>query len=444
LVAALPWPAWPPAGLPRGRSSTALGARVLGRCAGELGARGCPRRAPLSTRLIDLGPASTPAPHGRARGDDSWPPGIAPARLRGGWNATVSVWKCHGSALKSERQADASDFGDMIPRSRRTGARRGAPQSPGGVRGGLRQRRDRARPRRRPRNAARTRGGDRAAVLEMDRFFRHSTTPPSPVPTSRCRGRRGSALQIDRRSRRRASEPSNPCSRCRHVVHARVLPRRCGAPSPDDGVFCQWVQLYQLPYPSCTASFGTFERFPSRTAVVRTARRRDGARFRPDHCATIVRGSRASSGPGGALRCWARDTCVDQPEDYFGHSCSAKRCRRLLERPPSCTGTIVRLEFLAAPPLIDRRGTEACSTSLADIGRRRNASTARRRYASRGPCPAPGIPRPALSRRRARLQPENRSDRLHRAIMLGSGIRRSWIRRWPAYCGGGVSRRALR
>src|SRR5438876_1094604 len=112
-----PWPAWPPAGLPRGRSSTGGSGHA---CSGRVRWRAWRSWSPSRRRA-------------GARGSSTWGSiyarGVMDARAvteflahRGsrqlayaeGWNATVSVWEgVTGRALKVNGKADASDFGDM-------------------------------------------------------------------------------------------------------------------------------------------------------------------------------------------------------------------------------------------------------------------------------------------------------------------------------------------
>ena len=206
-----------------------------------------------STRLIDLGPTI----YGRA--------GMTPAERRGflnhaggrqlafleGWNATVSVWEsAAGRTLKVNGKADASDHGDMdteillalAPVAARPDA---ASALAIGFGSGVSAR-----------TLADVPGMRRVrvveiepAVLEVAGLFAgvndsvlHRPTVSAVVDDAR------SALQVDSSTYDViVSEPSNPWVAGVATLYTpeffRIVRRRLAG----DGVFCQWVQLYQIP-----------------------------------------------------------------------------------------------------------------------------------------------------------------------------------------------------
>src|SRR5258706_11593147 len=89
------------------------------------------------------------------------------------------------------------------------------------------------------------------SVLEMDRFFRQVidtalARPNVSVIVDDAR----SALQIDpTRYDIVVSEPSNPWLAGVATLYTPEFFRVVRSRLADDGVFCQWVQLYQLPLP---------------------------------------------------------------------------------------------------------------------------------------------------------------------------------------------------
>jgi len=210
------------------------------------------------------------------------------------------------------------------------------------------------------------------AVLEMDRFFRHVNDTALARPNlSVIVDDARSALQIDpTRYDVVVSEPSNPWLAGVATLYTPEFFRVVRSRLADDGVFCQWVQLYQLPLPvvagivrNVRAVFPHVQLWfgaPGDVMVLGSPR---PLRYDRAWLSRLV-------GPGGALELLGREYLgVDQPEDYFGHFLFGEAgVARLLERPAIVhRDDRPRLEFLAARRFIDRRGTEGVFDSLADI-----------------------------------------------------------------------------
>src|SRR5207253_2208922 len=210
------------------------------------------------------------------------------------------------------------------------------------------------------------------AVLEMDRFFRHVNDTALARPNlSVIVDDARSALQIDpTRYDVVVSEPSNPWLAGVATLYTPEFFRVVRSRLADDGVFCQWVQLYQLPLPvvagivrNVRAVFPHVQLWfgaPGDVMVLGSPR---PLRYDRAWLSRLV-------GPAGALEVLGREYLgVDQPEDYFGHFLFGEAgVARLLERPAMVhRADRPRLEFLAARRFIDRRGTEGVFDSLADI-----------------------------------------------------------------------------
>src|SRR3989454_374150 len=228
-----------------------LGAGVLA-SAGLIAALGAPR---WSTRLIDLGPAIyAREPMDRAAvATFLGHPGARQLAYREGRNATVSVWESGpGRSLKVNGKADASDHGDMdteIMLGLAPVAARPQATSALVIRYGSGVT---------ARVLADMPGMQRVrvveiepAVLAMSRFFEHvnDTVLARPGVSAVVDDAR-SALQLDRaRYDVISSEPSNIWLAGVATLYTpefyRIVRRRLA----DDGVFCQWVQLYQVPVP---------------------------------------------------------------------------------------------------------------------------------------------------------------------------------------------------
>jgi len=208
-----------------------------------------------STRLIDLGPTI----YARQRMDKAARQrflehrGVRQLSFREGPNATVSVWEGEsGRSLRVNGKVDASDRGDMdtqimiglAPVVARPGASSAFVIGQGtGVTTHV---------------LASVPGMTRVkvveiepAVLQMDSLFRHVNDgvlarPNVQVVVDDAR----SALQLDRaRYDVIVSEPSNPWVAGIATLYTPEFFRIAKSRLADDGVFCQWIQLYQLPLP---------------------------------------------------------------------------------------------------------------------------------------------------------------------------------------------------
>ena len=329
-----------------------------------------------STRLIDLGPSI----YAREPMDAHMVTeflkhrGSRQLMYAEGWNATVSVWEgITGRTLKVNGKADASDYGDMdtqvmvglAPVAAHPEARTAFVVGYGS---GVTTRVLSEVPGMRRIRVAEI----EPAVLDAGRYFRHVNGNPLARPNvSVVVDDARSALQLDTtRYDVIVSEPSNPwlagvatlyTSEFFQVVRSRLA---------RDGVFCQWVQLYQLPLPVVTGIvqnvrtvfphvhiwFGA----PGDVIVLGSAQ---PLRYDRAWLARLLRA-------GGALGVLGREYLgVDQPEDYFGHWLLGDAgVARLLAHP----GIVHRddrpgLEFVAARRFIDGRGTAGVFDSLASI-----------------------------------------------------------------------------
>ncbi len=208
-----------------------------------------------STRLIDLGPtiyARQPMDKA-ARQRFLEHRGVRQLAFREGPNATVSVWEGEsGRSLRVNGKVDASDRGDMdtqimiglAPVVARPGARSAFVIGQGtGVTTHV---------------LATVPGITRVkvveiepAVLQMDSLFQHVNDSVLARPTVHVVvDDARSALQLDReRYDVIVSEPSNPWVAGIATLYTPEFFRIAKARLADDGVFCQWIQLYQLPRP---------------------------------------------------------------------------------------------------------------------------------------------------------------------------------------------------
>ena len=329
-----------------------------------------------STRLIDLGPSiyARGPMDARAVTEFLAHRGSRQLMYAEGWNATVSVWESiTGRALKVNGKADASDYGDMdtqivaglAPVAAHPDARTAFVVGYGSgvtarvlsdVPGMRRVRVVEIEP----------------AVLEAGRYFLHvndNALARSNVSVVVDDAR--SALQLDStRYDVIVSEPSNPWLAGVATLYTPEFFRVARSRLTDDGVFCQWVQLYQLPLPVVTGIvqnvravfphvhlwFGA----PGDVMVLGSAR---PLRYDRTWLARLV-------GPGAPLAAWGREYLgVDQPGDYFGHWLLGEAgVARLLEHP----GIVHRddrpgLEFVAARRFIDGRGTVGVFDSLVSL-----------------------------------------------------------------------------
>jgi spermidine synthase len=378
VVAALALAWWAARGVPEGSPEhAALRFRVL--TAGGLAtlafvtAVAAPR---WSTRLIDLGPSI----YARGPMDAHMVSeflehrGSRQLMYAEGWNATVSVWEgITGRTLKVNGKADASDYGDMDTQVMLGVAPVVAhPDTRSafviGYGSGVTARVLSDVP-----GMTRVRVAEiEPAVLDAGRYFSHvNDNAPARPNVSVVVDDARSALQLDTsRYDVIVSEPSNPWLAGVATLYTSEFFQVARSRLADGGVFCQWVQLYQLPLPVITGIvrnvravfphvhvwFGA----PGDVLVLGSAR---PLRYDRAWLARLL-------GPGGPLAIPGREYLgVDQPEDYFGHWLLGDAgVARLLERP----GIVHRddrpgLEFVAARRFIDGRGTAGVFDSLAGI-----------------------------------------------------------------------------
>jgi predicted membrane-bound spermidine synthase len=208
-----------------------------------------------SSRLIDLGPTIYARQPMNATGLQAYLThrGVRQVDFREGPNATVSVWESEGGrSLKVNGKADASDYGDMDTQvlvGLAPAAARPDPRSAFVIGWGSGVT---------ARVVADVPGMERVhaveiepAVLAMDPYFRHVNDsvmlrPNVQVTVDDAR----SALQLSReRFDIIMSEPSNPWLAGIATLYTPEFYRIARSRLADDGVFGQWVQLYQLPLP---------------------------------------------------------------------------------------------------------------------------------------------------------------------------------------------------
>jgi predicted membrane-bound spermidine synthase len=352
-----------------------LGAGVLGMLT-ILAAAAAPG---WSTRLIDLGPTiyartKMDAPQRKAFLEHR---GTRQLAFTEGWNATVSVWESDaGRSLRVNGKVDASDRGDMgtqvmlglAPVAARAGATSALVIGYGsGVTA---------------RVLADVPGMTRVSVIEiepavlaMDTLFRHVNggVLRRPGVTAIADDAR-SALQLHReRFDVIMSEPSNPWVAGIATLYTPEFFQIVRSRLADDGVFCQWIQLYQLPLPIVAGIVRNVrEVFPhvevwfgeSHDLMVIASPR--PIAYDPAWVARLV-------GPNGAVGELAREWLnVDTPDQYFGRRLIGERgvdglvARARFEHRDDHP----RLEFVAARRFLDPGTTAAVVfDSLAEIGR---------------------------------------------------------------------------
>jgi len=169
------------------------------------------------------------------------------------------------------------------------------------------------------------------AVLAMSRFFLHvndsaSFRPNVSIAVDDAR----SALQLDpTRYDVIVSEPSNPWLAGVATLYTVEFFRIARSRLADGGVFCQWVQLYQVPLPVVAGVVRNVKAvfphvhlwFGSPGDVLVLASERP-LRYDPAWIARLV-------GPAGALAALGFEYLgVDRPESISGTSCSGKRASR--------------------------------------------------------------------------------------------------------------------
>ncbi len=310
-----------------------------------------------STRLIDLGPTIYARGHMSPAERRAFLEhrGVRQLTFREGWNATVSVWDGEaGRSLRVNGKVDASDRGDMgtqimlglAPVAARPNASSALVI---GFGSGVTTRILAAVP-----GMTRVRVVEiEPAVLAMDSLFHHvnDTVLGRPNVTAIVDDAR-SALQLQReRFDVIVSEPSNPWLAGVATLYTPEFFRIARSRLSDDGVFCQWVQLYQLPLPIVAGIVRNVrEVFPyvhvwfgeSHDLLVLASPK--PLKYPDDWIARLV-------GPSGALGDVGREWLnVDQVHDYMGRLLLADSgVSRLVERARfKHTDDRPRLEFVAA------------------------------------------------------------------------------------------------
>ncbi|HKA57106.1 MAG TPA: fused MFS/spermidine synthase [Gemmatimonadales bacterium] len=315
-----------------------------------------------STRLIDLGPTI----YARYRMDKSARDqflahrGARQLSFREGPNATVSVWESEsGRSLRVNGKVDASDRGDMdtqimiglAPVAARPEAKSAFLIGYGtGVTAHV---------------LASVPGMTRVKVVEIepevveaDSLFRSVNDsvlfhPNVRVVIDDAR----SALQLDHeRYDIIVSEPSNPWIAGIATLYTPEFFRVARARLADDGVFCQWVQLYQLPLPIVAGIVRSLrEVFPhvniwfGGTADLLVLGSSRPLRYDQQWLAQLI-------GPGGPLHSLGREWLnVESPSQYFGRRLLGEAgVARLVERARfEHTDNRPRLEFVAARRFLD-------------------------------------------------------------------------------------------
>jgi len=342
-------------------------------CVGLATAAAAPR---WSTRLIDAGPTIYGRQHMTADERrvflDHW--GVRQLAYKEGWNATVSVWESGvGRTLKVNGKADASDHGDMdtqillglAPVAARANA---ASALVIGYGSGVTTRALADVP-----GMARVHVVEiEPAVLAMSDYFSrvngdvlHRSNVSAVVDDAR------SALQIHPETYDViVSEPSNPWVAGVATLYTpeffRVVRRRLA----PDGVFCQWVQLYQLPLPvvagivrNVRAVFPHVQVWFSSPWDLMVVGSANPLRYDPAWLDRLF-------GAHGAVAGLGREyLAVDAPGDYFGHFLLGEAGVARLVALADLTHTDDRpaLEFVAARRFLDSEGVGVVFDSLVTI-----------------------------------------------------------------------------
>ena len=338
-----------------------------------------------STRLIDLGPtiyARQPMDQA-ARRRFLEHRGVRQLAFREGPNATVSVWEGEtGRSLRVNGKVDASDRGDMdtqimiglAPIIAHPGATSAFLIGQGtGVT---------------TRVLASVPGMTRVkvveiepAVLAMDSLFhavndRVLSRPNVHVVVDDAR----SALQLDReRYDVIVSEPSNPWIAGIATLYTPEFFRIAKARLADDGVFCQWIQLYQLPLPIVAGIVRSLHQvFPhvnvwfGGTADLVVLASSRPITYDRTWLAQLI-------GPGGQLQALSREwLSIDGPDQYFGRQLLGDSgVARLIARATfGHSDDRPRLEFVAARRFLDPgAAANAVFDSLVQLGTRETGAS---------------------------------------------------------------------
>jgi hypothetical protein len=327
-----------------------------------------------SRRLIDLGPTIYARQPMNAAGLEAYLShrGVRQLDFREGRNATVSVWESEaGRSLKVNGKADASDYGDMDTQllvGLAAAVARPHPRSAfvigwgSGVSAGT---------------LAGVPGMERVrvveiepAVLAMDRYFRHVNDsamlrPNVEVVVDDAR----SALQLARGTYDViVSEPSNPWLAGIATLYTPEFFRIARSRLADDGVYGQWVQLYQLPLPvvagivrNLQAVFPHVQVWSGGWADLVVLGSAQPIRFDPAWLDTLLApGTRV----GDAARNWLG---VQQPRDVLGHYIIGPAgLPSLLERANLIhRDDHPQLEYVAARRFLDFQGTGILDSLIA-------------------------------------------------------------------------------
>jgi len=315
-----------------------------------------------STRLIDLGPtiyARQPMDKA-ARQRFLEHRGVRQLAFREGPNATVSVWEGEsGRSLRVSGKVDGSDRGDMdtqvmlglAPAVARVGATSALVIGYGtGVTAHVLA----AVP-----SVARLKVVElEPSVMQMDSFFvgvnrSVLARPGVSVVIDDAR----SAFQLDReRYDVIVSEPSNPWVAGVATLYTPEFFRIARARLSDDGVFCQWIQLYQLPLPIVAGIVRNLRVvFPH--VHVWFGGSADLVVLASPRPITYDRGWLTQLlGPGGQLNAISREwLSIDNTDQYFGRMLLGDSgVARLMQRATlEHSDNQPRLEFVAARRFLD-------------------------------------------------------------------------------------------
>lgn len=356
-----------------------LRTRVVGgallACAGFAAAVAAP---PWTARTLDLGPtiygrsAMSPAEQ-RSFLNHA---GARPLKFVEGRNTTVSVWESRtGRSLRVTGKVDASDYGDMdtqIMLGLAPVAARARPHSAlaigfgSGVTTAV---------------LAAVPGMERVRVVELEPAVLGLAPLFSAVNGDVLRRPNVQAITDDARSTLQlstqrfdviVSEPSNPWVAGVATLYTPEFFRIARRRLTEDGVFCQWVQLYQLPLPVVAGIVRNIQQvFPHVSVWVGgdydLMVLGSGRPLVPDTAwVTTLLGS------GGALAGLAREyLLLGSPAEYFDRQVMGEAGVSRLVARAALTHTDDRpeLEFVAARRFLDSRPTGNILDSLASFER---------------------------------------------------------------------------